>query len=297
MGACIISGESVGPHIERACKGLATTYFCDSVDSLLTQMQCCECPLVIIADNGQEGFTQLSNIHSARPDAYILLWLATGQRFAVDSRALVGAGVHRLVVGDDRLLRDEIGRFILRAASTRAISKTVFQMLPVCCIEAVSSLAFCMSSQLRSPSVAGLAKEFDVDRTTLLAFFNYAGLPTPGETLVWTRLLVAAQLLEDTGIPVDSIAKLLGFASPVAFRNVFKRHMKVRASEVRLKHPMDFVLRQFLCRLKHCSGEAVGVRSTRRFSELRRRLLGSAKHGTLTSSDWCRNAGTRDLRN
>lgn len=67
-----------------------------------------------------------------------------------------------------------------------------------------------------------LAKDLFVTTRTLLRWCRKAGLPAPRRLLLWMRLLLAAELLDDPGRSVSDVALACGYSSDGGLRNAFR---------------------------------------------------------------------------
>ncbi|MGF6870860.1 transcriptional regulator GlxA family with amidase domain [Paraburkholderia sp. MM5477-R1] len=59
---------------------------------------------------------------------------------------------------------------------------------------------------------------------------------SPSAYLLDLRLQVARQLLVDTGLPVDKVARRAGMSSGVHLARSFRQHMKILPTEYRAFH-------------------------------------------------------------
>jgi AraC-like DNA-binding protein len=82
-------------------------------------------------------------------------------------------------------------------------------------------------------TVEALARDFGVNRKTLQNWLRAARLPSPLAVIGWTRLLVAAALLETPQRSIASVAERLGFTSESALRGMLARYARVTPREMR----------------------------------------------------------------
>src|SRR5581483_2431497 len=71
---------------------------------------------------------------------------------------------------------------------------------------------------------------------------RHASLPSLAASISWSRLFVAARLLEDLHRPVGRVALHLGFASGSALRGMLKRYTGLTPGEVRCGGGLDRVI-------------------------------------------------------
>jgi AraC-like DNA-binding protein len=143
-------------------------------------------------------------------------------------------------VGVDRLLLR--GHDDLRAGLRReledhgleAISREVIARLALPDGEAWQVVAHCVRRAATTVlTVEALAEEFGLSRRTLHNRLRAAGLPSPEQVIGWTRLLLAAAMLQVPSGSVASIAARLGFSSESALRGMLVRYMGVTPRELR----------------------------------------------------------------
>ena len=98
-----------------------------------------------------------------------------------------------------------------------------------------------------------------------------ADLPPPRRLLAWLRLLLAADLLDDPGRSVASIAEACGYASEVSLKAALRQFMGAPPSELRRRGAFDTAARAFAQELfelreaarargrpEHCSTDPYG---------------------------------------
>lgn len=72
--------------------------------------------------------------------------------------------------------------------------------------------------------IEDLAAHVGLSRATLARRFTALTGQPPMAYLTWWRMTSAARLLEQTDLPLPTIARQVGYASPFAFSHAFKRH-------------------------------------------------------------------------
>lgn len=78
-----------------------------------------------------------------------------------------------------------------------------------------------------------LAKELHMHRDTLLRWCASAGLPPPRRLLLWMRVLLAAELLDNPGQTVSSVAAACGYSCDTALARALRRLVGASPSELR----------------------------------------------------------------
>ncbi len=75
--------------------------------------------------------------------------------------------------------------------------------------------------------IEDLAARVGLSRATLARRFTTLTGRPPMAYLTWWRMTTAARLLQDTNLPLPSIASKIGYGSPFAFSHAFKRQFEV----------------------------------------------------------------------
>ena len=179
------------------------------------------------------------------PTMPVLGYCGAGARHAADLRDLARAGVHELVFADvddhPALLRAKLSRGE-EACAAAAVLRGIDGLLP----PVLSRLAeYCVQFPRDSHEISRIAAALGVHRKTLVNWCERAHVPPPSTLVTWVRLLLAAELLHSPGQSVEHVANTLEFASPTAFRNLCRRYLGMRPSELRTKEGRDAVYRAF----------------------------------------------------
>lgn len=82
---------------------------------------------------------------------------------------------------------------------------------------------------------ATLAREFYITTRTLLRWCRRAGLPAPRRLLLWMRILIAAELLDDPGRAILDVALSCGYASDGSLRNAIQALLGTTPSHLRAR--------------------------------------------------------------
>lgn len=109
-----------------------------------------------------------------------------------------------------------------------------------------------------------LARALGVNRRTLLRWCEQAGLPPPRRLMAWMRILLAAEMLDEPGRTVGSIAFACGYASDTALRTALQMQLGKAPKVLRREGAFAAAseafgreLRQVQSRVKtSCAGEA-----------------------------------------
>lgn len=104
---------------------------------------------------------------------------------------------------------------------------------------------YCLDHAERALTVADVAAALRVHRKTLVNRARAAGLPPPAALISWCRLLHAAYMLRDPRATVERVALTLDYGSGTALRNMFRRYLGLRPSEVRDRGGHECVAQAF----------------------------------------------------
>lgn len=78
-----------------------------------------------------------------------------------------------------------------------------------------------------------LARDLRVHRDTLLRWCREAALPVPRQLLMWLRVLLAAELLDNPGQTVEHVAAACGYSSDDALARALLRRLGMRPAALR----------------------------------------------------------------
>lgn len=99
-------------------------------------------------------------------------------------------------------------------------------------------------------SVGGQARELAralyLSPRTLLRWCDRAELPPPRRLLVWMRILLATELLDDPGRTVSSVALACGYASDNSLRRALQDFLHTTPTVLRREGAFSFASRAFL---------------------------------------------------
>ncbi|MGH7593134.1 MAG: helix-turn-helix domain-containing protein [Gemmatimonadales bacterium] len=98
----------------------------------------------------------------------------------------------------------------------------------------------------RATTVRLLAPGIGVRVTTLISRFVRAGLPTPKQYLVATRLLYVAAMFDEEEMTVGTVAYRLRFASPQSLGRHLRIQLGITPSEFRARYPFNAWLDRYI---------------------------------------------------
>lgn len=154
------------------------------------------------------------------PSVGVLAALETRPERSADLRTLGAWGVVGLIEeeSDDavaiaRVLRDAKGRPLQSLLERALPAKISARARPI--LEAAAEIAS------GGGKAENLARRLHVSLRTLLRWCEREGLPPPRQVLAWMRILLATELLDNTGHSIERIAAACGYASDSGLRRAF----------------------------------------------------------------------------
>lgn len=112
---------------------------------------------------------------------------------------------------------------------------------------------------------AEMADSFDMSRRTLPRWFARAELPPPKRLFAWLRLLLVAEMLDDPGKTVASVARACGYAGEPSLKNTVREFLGCSPGQLRERSAFRTVAKAFseeLIRLRdraHALGKSDSV--------------------------------------
>lgn len=166
----------------------------------------------------------LRRVHDAFPDQPLIAWCDIRRITSQQLIDVARAGVQDIVRTDFDEIRHAFAR-IMASATQRAIgariSAALADLLPVSLRPVLEYALERADEQLERDAVAAV---FGVSRRTLHDRLVAGGLPPTRSFLTWTRLLVAAALLDQPGHTLDSASGQLDFGDGTTLGNMFRRY-------------------------------------------------------------------------
>lgn len=95
-----------------------------------------------------------------------------------------------------------------------------------------------------------LARNLFITTRTLLRWCRRAGLPAPRRLLLWVRLLLAAEMLDDPGRSISDVALSCGYSSDGGLRNAFRSTVDISPGKLREMGAFDTLSNGFLQALR-----------------------------------------------
>jgi AraC-like DNA-binding protein len=209
--------------------------------------------IVVVAiepDAARDCVALVREIRSRCPRTALVAYCGGVRDTPASIGALAAAGIHQFIFADvnDRGI---MLRAILDSARQQCVAELVASALrtalpPV--LEPIVEAAATRPAVVTD--VSALARALGVHRKTIFNRCARAGPLGPQELLTWIRLALVAYLLESTGCTVEDISLQLAYPSPTALRNTIKRHVGLRATEIRSHGGLQLVLNRLCDRIR-----------------------------------------------
>jgi AraC-like DNA-binding protein len=223
-------------RVQAATRGVAELLFADRVDDVWETISTRLVTTVVLQPRDAAGVSVaplVERLRATHPSISLIAYAALTPGDSRDILELARAGVHELVIRgfDDAGVRLRVA---LAHAQELAAASEVLRELERDVPRALQPFVrYCLERAAEAPSVGVVARAMGVHRKTLVNRARAAGLPSPLRLIGWCRLLLAARLLEDPGRRVEQVALWLEFPSATSLRNMLKRYVGLRPSELR----------------------------------------------------------------
>jgi AraC-like DNA-binding protein len=182
---------------------------------------------------------ELAALFRRFPSATVLAALRVDPGNAGELRTLFDWGVADVIALGREDTPVALARRV-RAVQARTVHRLLKRALP----RGVPSRARILLTTAAETVAAGgqapeLAAALGVNERTVPRWCRRADLPAPRRLLAWLRLLLAADLLDDPGRPVASIAEACGYASEVSLKAALRQFVGAPPSELRRRGAFD----------------------------------------------------------
>ncbi len=245
----LISGAPARARIQDALRGRYAVEFVDRVAELHAQAAALHLiyGMVIEPHDADNVSTEaaIRFVRTTQPHVPVIAYCRAGHSHSADVKAMALAGVHELLfVGIDdtgTALRD-----VLSVARQASVGEIVAAALTPLVPERLwPFVRYVTGHPGEAQRVAGVARALGHHRKTLVNHCAQAGLPSPQELLAWCRLAVIGHLLGTSKCTIEAISLQLDFPSDTALRNLVKRYVGMKASDVRAAGGLVVVVAAF----------------------------------------------------
>lgn len=178
------------------------------------------------------GLTMVAALRISPTDAQVVATLlnwGVADWIDLDREDTTSAVVHRLRAVEARPIERLIARALTRGIPSRSRGLLASAALVVA----------------RGGQVPHLAAALGVTTRTVPRWFARADLPAPRRLLAWLRLLIAAELLDDPGRSIESVARGVGYAGAAALKTALRNILGMTPQELREQGAFLTVAREF----------------------------------------------------
>ena len=175
----------------------------------------------------------ISELRRVFPAVPILGYCLSAAEHLGDLRRMAVAGVHELILditADSRTVVRDAFQTTRRQCAAAQVFAQIQHIVPVRLHPFVQAT---LDNPSRTTSVAALARELGVDRKTLHNWYKTESFLPPRDLLRWSRLLLAAALLNWSGRSVTSVAMELDYPTDNALRTAIRRQFRAQPSAMR----------------------------------------------------------------
>ncbi|MDB4912437.1 MAG: Helix-turn-helix, AraC protein [Gemmatimonadetes bacterium] len=249
----LIIGRTSRARIQQASSGSDEVIFVDTIDELRNAVLRQVNALTVVAEakdrNGEPTASFMKDLIRRMP-AVAMIGYVHDDSTSADILALANSGIDELIqegIDDTTLTLRTAYSGSIEGCAARAVRNAITELVPP---PLRLLMDYCLQYPREDLSVEGLARAMGCDRKTLQNYSTRAHMPAPSELVMWSRVLLAAAILESTGYPVDRVALQLDFASPSSFRNACRRYTGQRPSTWR-QQGVKRVVERFADALRH----------------------------------------------
>lgn len=217
-------------------------------------------------ENGDELSSALRALLLEFPSATVVAALALRPDRYRDLRTLGAWGVADIIVRGEDDTTEAIARR-LRAIQGRPLQSLLERSLPPNTSGQARALLMAAAEVVSTGGQAReLARMLYLSPRTLLRWCDRAELPPPRRILVWMRVLMAAELLDDPGRTVSSVAHACGYSSDNSLRRALQDFLDTTPTVLRREGAFSTASRAFLQDLAQAREQATLTLSAYRAS-------------------------------
>lgn len=248
--------------ISSRARVIPVTTEADLLSAVRASADAAESCLVLLEpldDAGRSTAPLVERLRAEAPHIPLVAYCAPLDAEQAGMHLLARAGIHGLVLEgvDDAaaVLWEQLEAAACTCAAERARG-AMRALSPSAMHEVIDCVC---AYPARVHALADVARMLGRHRQTFVYHARQTGSESPGSLVRWTRLLIVAALLEHRGRTVESIARLVGYPSATALRNLLRRETGLRAQELRARGPFATVLALVRTSLASAAAVASGV--------------------------------------
>jgi AraC-like DNA-binding protein len=195
------------------------------------------------AEPRRDGALRVYRFHRRFPRTPLVAW---GEPDGRELFRLGKCGAAEIVLTRDAADATLVAGLLAAAASERLATLLAGRLDGRLDAQALRLLCYAADEVPNQVQVPDIARAFDMSVSTLERRCERWGMPTPGRTLLWLRVLFGIRWLLEPGRSVESVAGQLGYSSGAAFRRAVKATIGGRPSPLRSERGFSRALDLFL---------------------------------------------------
>lgn len=244
--ALLVAESENRARLRASLAPLGNVVFADSPTDLLRTVLRNRVRVVVLQPRPANGTTTAAIARDLRdgfPSLPILVYCELKAEHVSQVPELVQAGADGVIIKGFDDVGSALRQLVARSSADRVAVDALDRLNGLIPPPEHPVVAFCLAHAYRPLRVREVAGALGLHRRTLANRALAASLPAPGALISWCRLLHAARLLDDTGRSVEQTARLLGFGSGTALRNMMRRYTAMRPTVLRRGGAFDSVIR------------------------------------------------------
>jgi AraC-like DNA-binding protein len=238
-------------------------------DALLEELRAAPASALVVVDpylgvqDQQQPSVELAALLNRFPSLAITAAMAAGPGRLEHVRRLGEWGVVQIIDLDEEATVFAIAQRLLSARG-RPLRNLIERALPPSASGAARAiLAAATSVVSQGGTGVDLARSLHVTPRTLTRWCRRAGLPPPRRLLAWMRVLLAAELLDDTGRTVTDVALSCGYAADSSLRHAMRSFLNMVPTQLRERGAFEVASRVFLRALAEAKSANARYRAPR----------------------------------
>jgi AraC-like DNA-binding protein len=182
---------------------------------------------------GRSAVPFVAGLHVTHPPIPVIGVVRVRAGDAREVVAAARAGIRDVVIADYEDAWSVVRRALKEPAIQGAVTRASEALGPYVPASSWIIVDYCLRHTRPAVTPDHVSRALGIPRRTLARQLARAGLPSPAALISWTRLAIAAALLEGTSLSVDRIAELAGFPNTIAFRQCLRRHTGMNPLDLR----------------------------------------------------------------
>jgi len=196
--------------------------------------------------SGSSPTDLIAYIHAVWPTVPIVGYVDFTPQRARDILSAAHAGATEIILGDFDDLDIIANRIVDIGMSSDTVTRVAAAVDAVIPLHLREFFLLCMANARHAMNVDGIVARTGKSRKTLSNWLAAAQLPPPSRVIGWTRILVAARMLDDTTRSAEKVARELHFVSGTALRNMMRRYLGCGPDVLRQRGGFQYALDMFL---------------------------------------------------